>query len=274
MSAFQAIIYSIVHGFAQFLPVSAQAHHWAVAYFLEWPAPGGHFAGALYLGSLLGLLVYFRHDWASILSSFIQVLLFRKKPMTLDERMVFFIAIASLPIAGLAAYLGDQPLVHPDLGPLLIAGALLVFNLPLWMGERLNRRNKGMFDWNWLDSLIVGFAQCLYFVPGGGRNAGALAAASFRNFNRDAAVKFAYLTLLPLLIVNTATGLKGLTLSGDTAQLGWLNFSLTVIVTFLASLLCISAFMKHIGRKGYGGYMLYRTILAAGILAVHFILRT
>src|SRR4051812_7555339 len=108
MTTFQAILYAIIHGFSDFLPVSATAHHKLVAYLVGWPEPAGPMIGALSLGSLLALLVYFRHDWASMISCFLQVILFRKKPMTLDERLPLFLTLSTLPAVAGWYYFGDS----------------------------------------------------------------------------------------------------------------------------------------------------------------------
>ncbi|MGZ3697932.1 MAG: undecaprenyl-diphosphate phosphatase, partial [Bdellovibrionota bacterium] len=87
MSTFQAIVYGIIHGFTEFLPVSSSAHQSLVPFLLGWQAPNGPLFGAFAIGTFAALMVYFRHDWASMISCFIQVILFRKRPMTLDERL-------------------------------------------------------------------------------------------------------------------------------------------------------------------------------------------
>src|SRR5580704_14566314 len=107
MTTFQATVYAIFHGFTQILPVSENAHRILLAYLLDWPEPAGAFKGALSLGSLLAILIYFIHDWASMISCSLQCILFRKKPMTIDERMPIFILIAALPSVGAWFYVHE-----------------------------------------------------------------------------------------------------------------------------------------------------------------------
>jgi undecaprenyl-diphosphatase len=260
MTTFQAIVYSIVHGFSEFLPVSSHAHHVLVAYALGWNEPSGAFLGALSLGALLALTLYFRHDWASIFSSFIQVLVFRKRPMTLDERLTFFLFLSSLPSAGLWYYLRESGRGFSS-DPAWMAAGLAAFALPLWLSDRLNRRNKGMFDWNGLDALLVGLGQALLFVPGCDRITGTVSAASSRNYGRDAIAKYVYFASGPLLAASAVLHLRGYDGSAG-GELSWATFSLTVIVTCLAGLLSIGGFMKHVQRKGFAQYATYRILLA------------
>src|SRR3712207_5657449 len=104
MTTFQAAIYALVFGMTQFLPVSTQAHQVFIPVVLGWQQPEGVFDGALSLGALIALLIYFRHDWASMISCFLQVILFRKRPMTLDERLPLFLGVTALPVCIVGSY--------------------------------------------------------------------------------------------------------------------------------------------------------------------------
>lgn len=266
MTTFQAIIYAIVHGFTEFLPVSAGAHHSLIPYVTGWPEPTGPFAGALSLGALLALLVYFRHDWASIISSFLQVIIFRKRPMTLDERLPLFVTVTSIPTVAAWYYL-REPMSQLFSSPGWIAIALAALGIPLFFADTLSRKNKGMFDWNWLDALLVGIGQSLMFLPGCGRATGALIGALFRNYNREAAAKYMFFASAPLLAGSTFMSLRGTDFQSAVPMpdLSWLSFAVAVIVTMLVGLLSIGGLMKHIQRKGFNQYIVYRCLFAAGI---------
>src|SRR4051812_31888911 len=122
MTTFQAIVYGILHGFTEFLPISASAHRILLAYVMGWTEPSGAFLGALSVGSALALLAYFIHDWLSMLSSFLQIIIYWKKPMTLDERMPLFITLSTLPIVGVWYQFQDELGNRLDSSPLMIAG--------------------------------------------------------------------------------------------------------------------------------------------------------
>src|SRR5262245_5067978 len=157
MTTFQAIIYGAIQGFSDFLPISPQAHNILVPYLLDWPHPTGAFLGIVSLGNFLALLVYFRHDWAAMISSFLQILIYRKRPMTMDERMPFFILLASIPIAGAWYYMQGSELLEMNL--YWTAGIFVATGVLLWMVDYLSRKSKNIFDWNWRDSLVAGILQ-------------------------------------------------------------------------------------------------------------------
>jgi undecaprenyl-diphosphatase len=264
MSTFQAIVYGIIHGFTEFVPVSSNAHDLLVPYLFNWPGPSGALSGALSLGALLALLVYFRHDWASIFSCFLQVIIFRKKPMTLDERLPLFLLITSLP-SGLIWYYFHEQLLNAEWSPWVVAALLGAFAIPLVTSENFSRKNKGMFDWTWLDALILGVAQMASFVPGCGRMTALLPAALLRNFNREAAAKYAMFASMPYLAGSSLYWLRGVSLHAPRpmADVSWLSFGMALIVSLFAALLSIGGFMKHIQTRGFGTYAAYRIVIAA-----------
>ena len=62
----QALIMGIVQGLTEFLPISSSGHLIIVPYLFGWTDPFINslaFSVMLHLGTLVALLVYFRHDW-------------------------------------------------------------------------------------------------------------------------------------------------------------------------------------------------------------------
>ncbi len=267
MDTFQAVIYAILHGFSEFLPISVQAHLLLPAYFLGWPEPSPIFLGALAFGGTLSIFIYFINDWASMLSALIQMVVYRKKPMTLDERMPFFIGLAVLPPLAGWYYLHEHIAQLPgvDHWPLILAALVAVLGIPLTIGERWSRKNKALPDWNWFDALVIGALQILALIPGCGRTTASLSGAFFRNYSRDAAAKFSFFVALPLLAAQSFGGLRELDFHSATPTEGmaWSALIIATVVAFFCGMLAIGGFMKNVQKKPLGRYTAYRLLLAA-----------
>jgi undecaprenyl-diphosphatase len=273
MTTFQAIIYALVHGFGVFLPISASAHALLIPYLFNCPEATGALAAALYLGLSLSVFFYFIHDWASIISGFLQVLVFRRKPMTLDERLPIFLFCTGIPL-GIAEWHLRPILERIDWNPLLVAGILAVGALPLIIADSRSRKTKGMFDWNWLDALLVGIAGIFMFIPGGGMPEGFIPGALIRNFTRESAAKYSFYAMFPVLVLSTYYHFREITFhgalhGGPAPDLSWLTFVTATVVTFLSGLLAIGYVMKQVQRNGFGKYMVYRLLLAAAVGATY-----
>ena len=269
MDTFQAVIFGIIHGFTEFLPVSVQAHLLLPSYFLGWPEPSHIFLGALAFAGALSIFIYFINDWASQLSALIQVVIYRKKPMTLDERMPFFIFMAALPSTIGWYYLREPISTLPalDRWPLILASTVALLGIPLSIGERWSRKNKALPDWNWLDAIIIGFLQILAWIPGCGRTTLSLSGALFRNYSREAAAKFSFFVALPLLGAQAFLGLRELDFHSSipTEGMTWSALIISTIVAFLCGLLAIGGFMKNVQKKPLGRYMVYRILVGVGL---------
>lgn len=263
-TTFQAFVHGVLQGFASFVPVSSTAHHELASLLLGWNAPSGELHTALLFGTLVAVLVYFRHDWASIFSSGLQVALFWKRPLTLDERMPLFLVLSAAPMIALGSRL-EHPIDAGALSATALALTTVLCGLPLLLAERLNRKTKNMFSWNWVDSLLVGLTQVLALVPGAGAQVGALTTALFRNYNREAAAKFVFFAMMPILLAQTIAAWRTAPLSfGSWDQT--LPLGVGLIVSTLTGLLVIGAFMKSASHRSVGVWSYYRFFLGAAIL--------
>jgi undecaprenyl-diphosphatase len=270
MTTLPSIVYGIIHGVTSFWPVSDSAHQALVPYLFGGPEPSGAFRAALSMGAALALFVCFRHDWASIISGILQVIAFRRKPMTIDERMPIFLFFTGIPM--ILAWLYLRPLLENyEWSPMAIAGVLVGGGLMLWFADSRGRKTKRMFDWNWLDCLVVGFFSILFVVPGAGIPLGIISGALIRNYTREAAVKYCFFALFPVLVFSSYYHFHNdvqLGVGMPAPDLSWLSFGMAAIVTFLTGLLAVSSLMKHVLRKGFAQHIGYRFLLAAGTVTV------
>ncbi|MGK5088398.1 undecaprenyl-diphosphate phosphatase [Bdellovibrionota bacterium FG-2] len=269
MTLFQSIIYAIIHGFSEFVPVSSSAHQFAITYFLGWTPPPEAALLALNLGALLAILGYFIHDWASMISSTLQVILFRRRPMTMDERLPLFILIATIPL-GAAWHTISATIAQITWTPLLYAESLAAFGLPLWIADSLSKKNKRMLDWNWFDSIAIGIAQLTALIPGCGFSTSAMAGGLLRNYSREAAAKFTFFIMAPVLAAKCVGLLRdpGFTHPSAGSDYTWLTFSITLLVTLLTSLLVIGGILKH-NDRGLRSYTMYRCLLGLSIGVIY-----
>jgi undecaprenyl-diphosphatase len=274
MTTFQAVIYALTSGMSHFLPISVQAHEVLIAYLTGWPSPTGAFLGILSLGAFLSAFVYFRHDWASMISSGLQVILFRRRPMMMDERLPFFIIATLIPPSIARYYFSLHPL---ELSSSLIwVGSIFAASgLALLLFDFLGRKTKGMYDWKWSDAIILGLVQCTFVLPGWDPLSALLVASLFLNYKREPAAKYAYFCLTPIYLYDAVSQLGSLDFHQSSAmpELSWLSFGAGFLVSFFVGLLAIGGFMKHVQTRGLGQYVFYRWILSIGVMATYWIRR-
>jgi undecaprenyl-diphosphatase len=272
MTTFQAMIYAAIHGISEFLPISSSGHRILVPYLVGWQPPTGALLAAMTLGAFMALLIYFRHDLASMISCVLQVIIFRKRPMTLDERLPLFLGVSCLPVV-LATYYFRTRVSETEWTPLLVAGIVASASIPLWAVDYLCRKFKGMFDWKWFDAAVIGLVQATAVIPGWDHFTAVLLGALFLNYKREPAAKYAYFALVPITLSHVISEFKEVSFvtSAPSPDLSWLSFGVAVIVSTLAGLLAIGGFLRHVQTKGIGQYLSYRWILAGGVCAAYWI---
>ncbi len=128
MSILQAIVLGLVQGATEFAPVSSSGHLILVPWMFGWTVIGDtdlqkSFDVALHLGTLLGALIYFRHDVARYLRAWFRSIAARRMT-TPDERIAWALVIGTIPGAIVGALF--EQLIQEKLGaPWLIAVMLV-----------------------------------------------------------------------------------------------------------------------------------------------------
>lgn len=257
ITTFQAIVYSVLFAVGEFFPVGSEALLHSAQKGFSWEAIDAQTHVAMNFGALLALAIYYRHDLASLVSSFFQVVLFRRKPHSFDEMLVFLILIAYLPVMLFRIY--GRPLMAEALhspawiGPVLMIGLSLIF---LFLNGR-NKRNRNIFSWNPGDAAGAGLFQVLHWLPGGSALFGTSLYATSRNYHPTAIVKFSLLALFPILLHETIA-------SWGTweSEFSWLTFSMATLSSLFAGLIAIGAFNNAMTRKGPSASIYFRMAIA------------
>ncbi len=273
MTTFQGILYSALHALSEILPLGSAAVQTLAAQATGWPRPPLALQGVMTAAVALSIALYFIHDWLSMTSCFIQVFLERKKPMTMDERMPFFLILTTTPVALVWFNFYEEIEGHLDFSPLVISITLIAFGIMLGMADHLSRKNKNMYDWNIIDSLAIGVSQLALFIPGCGRSAATITGGLFRNYSREATAKYSMFASLPILMATARFQLHGFPLAGEfpIADTSWLTLGTAFAVALGASLLAIGTLMKQIKKNGVSQYIWLRILLGSAGIAMTFL---
>lgn len=264
MTVFQALVLGILQGLAEFLPISSSAHLALAPWVFGWRDPGLAFDVALHVGTLVAVLWYFNQEWRNLAVAFFRLVRTRRAD-TDEERRVIYLVIATIPgaLAGLAL---EDHAESTFRDPVLIAIALIVMGVILWLVDRLAPYARPLSSMRWLDALLVGIGQMFAIIPGVSRSGSTITAGRALKFSREAAAVFSFLMSAPITFA--AIVLKVPEAIRET------GISAPLIVGVLASAasgwLAISVLLKLVARHGYAVFAAYRLVLGAAILALAF----
>ncbi len=261
METLQIIILAIIQGLTEFLPISSSAHLILVPVVLQWPDQGLAFDVAVHVGSLLAVMLYFRHEVVNMTTAWFDSVLQQRH--NADSRLAWWVILGTIPavVAGLLF----KDVVETELrSPLVIAWATIGFGLLLALADRVKRHLRDEYSLSWRDVLIIGCFQALALIPGTSRSGITMTAGLFLGLQRDAAARFSFLLSIPVIIASGVFKTRDLIESQLPVEWGLLL--LAVGLSALSAWLCIHLFLQLINRIGMMPFVIYRLLLGALLL--------
>lgn len=258
MNIDQAIFLGILQGATEFLPISSSGHLALAQFFLETEA-GLAFDVALHLGTLLGILVYFRQDLLMLAGAVC-------RPFSLDredrrlQKLAMAICLGTIPgvLAGLfLGELSESYLRHPATVACSLAGAAVFL---LW-ADRVGRKSRDLPLLTTTDAIIVGISQALAIIPGFSRSGVTITAGLFLGFNRQTAVRFSFLLSAPIIFGAGVYKIPEIISQGlltDQAP----SYIAGFLASALSGYLFIAFLMRFVRARSFAIFAYYRFALA------------
>lgn len=263
MDFFQAIFLGLLQGITEFLPISSSAHLILTPALMDWQDQGVGFDLAVHVGTLLAVVLYFRHDVFSITRDGLVSLSQRR--IVGQGAMAWYLVIGTIP-AGLAG-LALLDMIDNELrSPTIIFATTLLFGLLLGVADWIPKRRRTLESINWKDALIVGLAQAVSLIPGTSRSGITITAGLFLGLSREAASRFSFLLAIPITAL--ASGVKLLEVAMMEGAVDWNGFLVGGVTSFIMAITAIHFFLKWLNKVGMWPYVVYRIILAGIIFAV------
>jgi undecaprenyl-diphosphatase len=265
----QALVLGIVQGATELLPVSSSGHLILVPWLADWQYLKEHdafnqtFDVSLHLGTLIAVALYFRADIARLGVAWFRTLR-RRRIETVDERIAWYIAAATVPAAIVGAV--GENLIAERLGePWQIAILLAVFAVLLYLADR-RPATRDMGEIGVKAAVAVGLAQTLALMPGVSRSGVTITAARFLGLDRDSAARFSFLLLVPITLGAVAYKGVGDVLLADLPPGTTGPFVVGSLASLASGIAAISALLGYVRRHDYSIFVAYRILVAAAVL--------
>jgi undecaprenyl-diphosphatase len=257
----------VIQGITELLPVSSTAHMRVVPLLLGWPDPGAAFSAAMQMAALAAVVSYFWSDVAALAGGSVRAL-GRGDFGDRDLRLVFWIAVATLPIA--VAGLLLAPVLNACGSPLrslpAIGAAYIVMGLLLAAVEIWARHRRTMAQARGGDAVLIGIAQIGALIPGASRSGSTLTAAMALGFRREDAARFSFLLGIPTIALAGLKELWELHKAHLDAH-GWSVLGVGIAVGAVSALAAIWGLMRFLERFSTWPFVIYRIVLGVGLLA-------
>lgn len=266
MSLIEALIFGIVQGLTEFLPISSTAHIVITELLFGYSFPGLGFEIFLHIASIFAVILYFRRDLWAVITGFFNF--FRVK--SAENRVHFLFGlyiITATVITGIAGFLLKSLLVDAMKTPSFIAGALVATGTALIFIERLKQYGSRKADkMTFIDAIVVGLAQTVSVLPGISRSGATLVAGLWLGLERETAVRYSFLLAIPVILGSTA--LAAGDISGTFLEVvGPVPLMLSFLATFIFSLVGIIWLINFLKRGRLIYFAIYCYLLAILVLS-------
>ena len=242
-----AIIWGLIQGLTEFLPVSSSGHLVVIPALLsrlgmDIQQPELAVTAVLHLGTLVAVLIYFRED-------ILKVLRFRTEPE--GRKIALLVGIGTLPaLVGLP--LADTLDSFQD-SVANVGWALIATGLILLVGQKLATGLRTLGEGRVPDAMVVGVAQMFALIPGISRSGITIAAGNGRGFSPSEAARFSFLLGIPAIAGGGLSQLLELDGTG-TAAGPLLVGTLVAAVSGYAAIALLLAALRKVGLAPFAVY--------------------
>lgn len=269
MELLKAVLFGIVEGVTEWLPISSTGHLILLNEFITLNVSDefrSMFDVVIQLGAILAVIVLFFHK----LNPFSPRKTEGEKKQTWQ---LWFKVIAAIIPSGIVGVLFDDWMEAHFHNATVVSIVLIVYGVAFILVERRNARRVGgktvedVYAIDYKTALLIGCFQCLSLIPGTSRSGSTILGAILIGVGRSAGAEFSFFMAIPTML--GASAIKGLKflLSGVTAtgtEIGVLIVG--CVVSFVVSMLVIRGLMEYVRRHSFSAFGVYRIILGVVVL--------
>ena len=288
----KAILYGIVEGITEWLPISSTGHLILIEDFLPFAFTTDKvfldefsemFQVVIQLGAILAVVVLF---WGKLWP-------FSAKKSSYEKKNTWMlwlkVVIASVP-AALIGIVGDKILEKASgkdidgwlYNSIVVAIALIVYGVAFIVIERIHRgtaaRVESIEEISLGKALAIGAFQSLSIVPGTSRSGSTILGSMLLGLSRTAGAEFSFFMAIPAMV--GASGIKILGFLNYLSESGaavpaeaWITLAIGCIVSFAVSMAAIRFLMDFVKKHSFAAFGVYRIVLGAVVLLLWLIRR-
>ena len=257
------ILYGLIQGLTEFIPISSTAHLKVISLFFGIDDPGPSLSAIIQIGSVLALIWYFKND----------IFNFRRQSSKkifdylLHENLFRSILIGTIPIILFGGaiklfipYFFDK-ILRSNLSIALVSLLMAIF---MYIADNSKKGSINLKNHNLLDSFLIGLSQAFAIIPGVSRSGVTISTALVSGWERSDAARFSFLLGIPA--ISLAAIVEFISSFNEPSSFSFFPLIVGLITTFVSSLFAIDFFLKYLSSNGLKLFILYRVVFGILIL--------
>lgn len=273
MDILKAVLYGIVQGITEWLPISSTGHMILLEEWVKMDVPSAFwemFLVVIQFGSILAVVLLYWNKlwpWADQKTA-------RERESTFQLWLKVLVGVIPAAVFGL---LFDDLITEYLYNYITVAIMLVVYGILFIIVENMNSvkhpRIRSLKQLSYKTAFLIGCFQVLALIPGTSRSGATIIGALLLGCSRYVSAEFSFFVAIPVMF--GASGLKivkyfltGATMTGT--QIGILLTGM--IVAFVVSVFAIKFLMGYIRNHNFKVFGYYRIILGIFILVYNLII--
>lgn len=274
IEALKAVLFGIVEGITEWLPVSSTGHLILLNEFINLNVSEefqSMFDVVIQLGAILAVCALFFRK----LNPFDRGKNDEQKKQTWT---LWFKVIAAIIPSGVVGVLFDDWMDTHLHNGIVVAVMLIVYGVAFIAVEKWNEHRELRYhDVNnlpWGTAMIIGVSQCLSLVPGTSRSGSTILGGILAGVSRGTAAEFSFFMAIPTMVGASGIKLLKFFLSGVSfTAMDMLILLVGCTVSYIVSLLVIKGLMNYVRKHSFSAFGVYRIVLGIAVLLYFLVIK-
>lgn len=270
----KAVLFGIVEGITEWLPVSSTGHLILLNEFINLNVSEefqSMFDVVIQLGAILAVCALFFRK----LNPFDRGKDDEQKKQTWA---LWFKVIAAIIPSGIVGVLFDDWMDTHLHNGIVVAVMLIVYGVAFIAVEKWNEHRELRYhDVNnlpWGTAMIIGVSQCLSLVPGTSRSGSTILGGILAGVSRGTAAEFSFFMAIPTMVGASGIKLLKFFLSGVSfTAMDMLILLVGCTVSYIVSLLVIKGLMNYVRKHSFSAFGIYRIVLGIAVLLYFLVIK-
>ena len=263
MEYLKFILYGLIQGFTEFVPISSTAHLKVISVFFGIDDPGSSLSAFIQLGSVMAIIWYFRNDIFKLRNQSSKNIF----DNLTHQKLLRSILIGTIPIIFFggsiklfAPYIFDN-ILRSNLSIALVSILMAFF---MYIADSSKKGSINLKNHKYSDSFLIGLSQAFAIIPGFSRSGVTISTALVSGWERDDAAKFSFLLGIPA--ISLAAIVEFISSFNELKTFTFFPLIVGLTTTFVSSLFAINFFLKYFSSNGLKLFILYRVVFGVVIL--------
>ena len=255
MEYLRFILYGLIQGFTEFIPVSSTAHLKVISLFFGFDDPGPSLSAIIQLGSVVAILFYFRKDINKLRSQFSK----KNLDFLIHKKLLWSILIGTIPIVLLGGIIKlfvpyfFEKFLRSNLSIALVSLFMAIF---MYLADKSKKGFINLENHKLSDSFLIGLSQAFAIIPGVSRSGVTISTALVSGWERGDAAKYSFLLGVPA--ISLAAIVEFVFSFNQFTSFSILPLILGLFTSFLSSLLAIDFLLRYFLSNGLKLFIIYR----------------